>query len=158
MKLSRNEEFCKKSLALKVTYDMIEVSFGRDQLSLTNCTEHHVTSSHFNHFSLKLLVPGQWWTFCVCVFIFWMFNAAELLAVSSPLGLWFHAKFPTINWPTVSNSFNDFPSTKSREGFTLDPPDTNLLPHVPLSYFKPSCTPTGPDIILFVSGSQALLL
>ena len=37
-------------------------------------------------------------------------------------------RFPTIHWPTVSGSLNNFPHTKYEEGFILDPlgKDTNL--------------------------------
>ena len=51
---------------------------------------------------------------------FLMFNAAELLATSGPLGAPSHCRFLTINWPSVSSLLNDFPHLKPKEGFTLD--------------------------------------
>ena len=57
-----------------------------------------------------------------------MFNTAELLAASS-LSIWpSHCRFPTINWPTVSNSLNNTSHTKSEEGFTLNPLGRDTLP------------------------------
>ena len=62
-----------------------------------------------------------------------MFNTAEFLAASGPMGWPSHCRFPTINWPTVSGSLNDFRHKKSKEGFTLDP----LPAKVPVEFSCP---------------------
>ena len=61
-------------------------------------------------------------------FFFLMFNAIELLTAIGPSGWPSHYRFPTINWPTVRDSLNDFLHAGPEEGFTVDPlgKDTNL--------------------------------
>ena len=47
--------------------------------------------------------------------VFYMFNAAVLLAASGTLGWPSHCRFSTINWPTVSGLLNDFLHAKPEE-------------------------------------------